>query len=61
MDIITGKILKLNNWPEGKLIGLAKAAAEQLAAQGLEREAILARLDAVRSDPGRHLVRNTMP
>lgn len=55
MDIITGKILKLNNWPEGKLIGLAKAAAEQLAAQGLEREAILARLDAVRSDPGRHL------
>ena len=27
MDIITGKILKLNNWPDGKIIGLAKIAA----------------------------------
>src|SRR5687767_2850333 len=37
MDIITGKILKLNGWPDGKIIGIAKDAAAQLAAQGLER------------------------
>jgi hypothetical protein len=48
MDLITGKILKRNNWPDGKIIGLAKEAAAQLAAQGLEREIILARLEAVR-------------
>ena len=52
MDVITGKILKLNNWPDGKIIGLAKLAAAQLAEQGLERDAVLERLDAVRGDPG---------
>ena len=51
MDIITGKILKLNNWPDGKIIGIAKAIAAELAGQGIEREAILARLDAVRNNP----------
>jgi len=55
MDIITGKILKLNNWPDGKIIGLAKIAAAQLGAEGLEREAILARLEAVRANPGNFL------
>ncbi len=55
MDIITGKILKLNNWPEGKIIGIAKHIAEVLTIQGLEREVILARLDAVRSNPGQFL------
>lgn len=55
MDIITGKILKLNNWPEGKIIGIAKHIAEKLAGMGLEREAILARLDAVRMNPGQFL------
>ena len=55
MDMITGKILKLNGWPEGKLIGLAKQAAEALSAQGFERAAILARLDEVRRDPGLYL------
>jgi tRNA-splicing ligase RtcB (3'-phosphate/5'-hydroxy nucleic acid ligase) len=55
MDLITGKILKLNNWPDGKIIGLAKSAAVQFAMQGLAREAILARLDAVRSNPGQFL------
>ena len=39
MDIITGKILKLNNWPDGKIIGIAKTISAQLAAQGVEREA----------------------
>ncbi|MBK8420178.1 hypothetical protein [Candidatus Villigracilis saccharophilus] len=52
MDIITGKILKLNNWPDGKIIGIAKSISEQLSAQGLSREAVLSQLDAVRQDPG---------
>lgn len=52
MDIITGKILKLNGWPDGKIIGLAKDAAAQLLAQGLDRDSVLARLGAVRQNPG---------
>ena len=52
MDIITGKILKLNNWPDGKIIGIAKNISAQLSAQGVERDAILSQLDAVRQDPG---------
>ncbi|MCE1252311.1 MAG: RtcB family protein [Anaerolineae bacterium] len=55
MDIITGKILKLNNWPDGKTIGLAKRAAGALAGQGLERDDILAQLNAVRQNPGEFL------
>jgi tRNA-splicing ligase RtcB len=55
MDILTGKILKLNGWPDGKIIGLAKTVAAELAGQGLEREDILARLDAVRQNPGPYL------
>jgi len=55
MDTITGKILKLNNWPDGKVIGFAKTAAAELAGQGLAREDILARLDAVRRSPGSFL------
>lgn len=55
MDIITGKILKLNNWPDGKIIGLAKNISAQLSAQGLEREAILHQLDAIRKNPGTFL------
>jgi tRNA-splicing ligase RtcB len=48
---LTGKILKLHGWPDGKIIGLAKNVAEQLAGQDLDRETILARLDAVRQNP----------
>ena len=55
MEPITGKILKYQGWPDGKIIGLAKHAAAALAEQGLEREAVLARLDAVRSEPGHYL------
>ena len=55
MDIITGKILKLHNWPDGRIIGIAKKIAEQLSKQGFDREAILARLDAVRQNPGQFL------
>ncbi len=51
-NIITGKILKVNGWPDGKVIGIAKRIAEKLAEQGFERETILARLDAVRQNPG---------
>jgi len=50
--MISGKVLRLNNWPEGKVLGLAKAAAEQLEAQGLDRDSTLARLDEVRQNPG---------
>ena len=53
--MITGKILKHQGWPEGRIIGLAKKAADQLSGTGLEREAILARLDAVRAEPGNYL------
>ena len=52
--MITGKILKTYGWPEGKIIGLAKAAAEDLAKTGLEQGAILVWLDGVREDPGKY-------
>ena len=55
MDIITGKILKLNGWPDGKIIGIAKDIAAQLLAQGLDRDSVLATLDAVRANPGSFL------
>lgn len=55
MDIITGKILKLNNWPDGRIIGLAKDAAEKLMSQGMDRDTVLARLEAVRQNPGSFL------
>lgn len=55
MEMVTGKILKYHNWPEGRMIGLAKDAAASLAAQGLERDEILLRLDAVRQNPGTYL------
>jgi tRNA-splicing ligase RtcB len=55
-SMITGKILKLNGWPDGKIIGLAKAAAEQLEAGGFgDRDSILAWLDSVRQNPGNFL------
>jgi tRNA-splicing ligase RtcB len=50
--MITGKILKRNHWSEGKIIGLAKNAAAQLAEQGLKRDEILDALDDVRRNPG---------
>jgi tRNA-splicing ligase RtcB len=59
-NIITGKILKLNGWPDGKIIGIAKRIAEKLVEQGFERETILARLDAVRQNPGPFLADELM-
>ncbi len=49
--MITGKILKQHGWPEGKIIGLAKEAAGKLEAAGFNRDAVLAALDRVRSEP----------
>ena len=60
MDVITGKILKLNNWADGKIIGIAKDVAAQLTAQGWDREAVLSQLDAVRQNPGSFLANTLM-
>ena len=60
MDTITGKILKLHQWPDGRIIGIAKRIDGQLADQGLDRETILARLDAVRQNPGQFLADEQM-
>lgn len=60
MDIITGKILKYHGWPDGKIIGIAKQVAARLAEQGLDRETILARLEAVRQNPGPFLADEQM-
>ncbi|MGI8825942.1 MAG: hypothetical protein ACR2JC_09905 [Chloroflexota bacterium] len=49
--MITGKILKIRGWPEGRVIGHAKAAAGRLESEGREREAILDRLDQVLNNP----------
>ena len=54
-ELITGKILKIHNWPDGKIIGLAKAVATQLTEQGLDRDTVLTQLDAVRQNPGSFL------
>jgi tRNA-splicing ligase RtcB len=53
--MITGKVLKSRGWPEGRVIGRAKTAAQQLESEGWERDAILNRLDAVRADPDAYL------
>jgi len=55
MDIITGKILKLNNWQDGRVIGLAKDAGNQLMEQGMDRDSALAKLESVRTNPGSFL------
>src|SRR5262245_37428674 len=52
--MISGKILKLNGWPD-ELVRFARPVAEQLEAQGLSREALLARLALVRAEPGSYL------
>ena len=49
--MITGKILKYRGWPEGRVIGHAKTAADRLEHEGWEREAILARFDDVLTNP----------
>lgn len=53
--MITGKILKLRGWPDGKIIGLAKAAAAVLAKTDDNQEAVLLTLDLVRMMPAEYL------
>jgi len=55
MDIITGKILKLNNWQDGRVIGLAKDAGNKMIEAGMDRDSALAKLNAVRQNPGSFL------
>ena len=55
MDIITGKILKLNHWPDGKIIGLAKDLGNKLIQAGMDRDTALAQLHAIRANPGSFL------
>ncbi len=55
MDIITGKILKYHNWQDGKIIGLAKDAGNKLIERGMDRDAALTQLEAVRQNPGSFL------
>ncbi len=55
MGVISGKILKLNGWPDGPLIRLAKEAAEALWQAGLDRDQILERLETVRATPAAFL------
>ncbi len=59
-SLLTGKILKLHGWPDGKVIGIAKNIGEGLADQGIDRDTILARLDAVRQNPGPFLTDASM-
>jgi len=53
--MLSRRILKANGWPEGKIIGLAKAAAERLARDGMARDDILALLEPVCLQPGAYL------
>ena len=55
--MITGKQLIDNSWPQGKLIGLALTAANDL---GLEAEAALTKLEEVRANPGQFLADVTL-
>lgn len=52
MSPISGKILKSQGWPDGKVIGLARNAGNELLELGLEATEVLARLEAVRANPG---------
>lgn len=54
--MITGKTLQARGWPQGKVIGLAKAAADSLTMRdGLDEETILTQLDAVRAAPDQYV------
>jgi tRNA-splicing ligase RtcB (3'-phosphate/5'-hydroxy nucleic acid ligase) len=50
-QVITGKTLKEHGWAQGKVLGLAKSAAQSMEAKGLAADAILAQLDQVRLAP----------
>ena len=54
-SLITGKILKLHGWMDGRVIGLAKDAGNALLDEGLDRDSVLSTLEAVRQNPGSFL------
>ena len=49
--MITGKDLIDRGWPEGKIIGLALAAARELNARGMDEDSILRELEHLRAAP----------
>ncbi len=53
--MITGKALKRRGWPDGKIIRLAKEAAEALTRTIPNQETILTRLEQVRQQPDAYL------
>lgn len=53
--MFSGKVLKAHGWPEGKIIGLAKAAAERLEREGIAHDDVLPLLEPVRLNPGPYL------
>jgi tRNA-splicing ligase RtcB len=53
--IISGKSLKQRGWPEGRLIRMAKEAAQALWQEDGDTDVILGKLDAVREHPGEFL------
>ena len=58
--MITGKILKMRGWKEGRVIGLAKMAGHAMATRGLTEDAILTRLDEVLASPNDFLGDSTL-
>ncbi len=53
--MITGKTLRDQGWTPGKALGLAKSAAQSMEAKGLAADAILARLEQVRTTPADYI------
>ncbi len=49
--MITGRDLIEHGWPQGRVIGLALAAAEELGSRGMDDDAVLRELEKVRAAP----------
>ncbi len=55
VSLLTGRILKLHGWPDGRIIGIAKDAGNSMLDQGMESDTVLSRLEAVRANPDNFL------
>lgn len=53
--MITGKVLKLRGWKEGRTVGAAKVAAQHLISLGHSQDEVLQKLDAVLENPSAFL------
>jgi tRNA-splicing ligase RtcB len=51
LQVITGKLLRAQGWPEGKIFGVAKILAQRLEAAGVSADEVLAQIDRVRQAP----------